>query len=224
MEPVRRTVPVGTKPLPVVLSGAGVITQTQEPPAAQAQEAELRLGIYGGTFDPVHHGHLILARDAMEILKLDRVIFIPAAISPHKLGTQPAPAELRLQMLAQAVENEPGFEIDESELHREGPSYTVDTMEALRARQPAARYFYLIGSDNEAKLTEWHRYEELRQMVEFVVFAREEKGPPEAHPTLSRRVDISATEIRDRIARGASIRYLVPEPVRLLIEQHRLYR
>ena len=161
----------------------------------------MRVALYGGTFDPIHHGHLILARDAIELLELDRVIFIPAAI----LG-------------------EPRFELDESELARTGPSYTIDTVEAMRARRPDTRLFYLIGHDNVAKLDTWHRIGDLRRLVEFIVFGRGEHDAPHPFPTLPRRVDISASEIRDRVARGASIRYLVPEPVRLLIEQHRLYR
>ncbi len=183
-----------------------------------------RIGIFGGTFDPVHNGHLILARDAMEALGLERVIFVPAALSPHKLGSQPAPAPLRLEMLAGAIAGEPGFDLDASELDRPGPSFTIDTVEALRARFPLARCIYLIGRDNEAKLAEWRRYEELRQMTEFVVLDRREEGQAEGVRAVPRRIDISATEIRERIARGASIRYLVPEPVRKLIEQHRLYR
>lgn len=183
-----------------------------------------RIALYGGTFDPVHHGHLILARDAIELLRLDRVIFIPAAISPHKLGTAPTPARLRSELLARAIEGEPRFELDECELHREGPSYTIDTVEAMHARHPGAEFFYLIGHDNVRKLHTWHRFEDLRALVQFAVFDREECNAGHTYPVLRRRVDISATEIRERIARGASIRYLVPETVREFIEQHHLYR
>ena len=152
------------------------------------------------------------------------MIFIPAAVSPHKLGTAPTPAEVRRDMVARAIEGEPRFELDESELHRSGPSYTFDTVEAMRARRPGARLFYLIGSDNVPKLHTWHRYEELRTLVEFVVFDRDTPTVEHSFARLPRRVDISATEIRRRIAQGESIRYLVPESVRELIEDHRLYR
>jgi nicotinate-nucleotide adenylyltransferase len=94
----------------------------------------MRLALYGGTFDPVHHGHLLLARDALEVLELDRVIFVPAALSPHKLATSPASPELRRAMLAAAVAEEPGFDLDDSELHLPGPSFAIDTVERARAR------------------------------------------------------------------------------------------
>jgi nicotinate-nucleotide adenylyltransferase len=189
----------------------------------------LRVGLYGGTFDPIHHGHLILARDAIEQLGLDRIVFLPAAISPHKLARAPAPAELRREMVAAAIAGEPRFEMDDSELRRSGPSFSIDSVERFRARHPEARLYYLIGADNVRDLSTWRRIEELRRMVQFVVFGRggenSEPNSEEAHefPVLPRRIDISATEIRRRVASGISIRYLVPEPVRLLIESHHLY-
>jgi nicotinate-nucleotide adenylyltransferase len=183
----------------------------------------MRLALFGGSFDPIHHGHLILARDAIEQLDLDRVIFIPAAISPHKLHTSPALGEVRCAMVAAAIAGEPRFELDASELSRSGPSFTIHTVEATRARLPEARLFYLIGHDNLAKLHTWHRIEDLRRLVEFVVFGRGENESSHPFHSLQRRLDLSATEIRARVARGASIRYLVPETVSHLIEQHRLY-
>jgi nicotinate-nucleotide adenylyltransferase len=186
----------------------------------------MRLALYGGTFDPVHHGHLILARDALEELKLDRVIFIPARLSPHKLASSPAPSNVRREMLAAAIAEEPAFAVDDSELSCTGPSFTIDTVERVRAAQPEATLFYLIGADNLRALHTWRRIEDLRRLVEFVVFGRngkEEEGPGQFR-TLTRRVDISATEVRQRVARGESIRYLVPEPVRSLIAAHHLYQ
>jgi nicotinate-nucleotide adenylyltransferase len=188
----------------------------------------LRIGLYGGTFDPIHHGHLILARDAIEQLGLDRVVFLPAAISPHKLARAPAPAELRRAMVAAAIAGEPRFVLDDSELHRTGPSFTIDSVESIRARTPEARLFYLIGADNLRELHMWRRIEELRQLVQFVIFGRDlgRDHPEAAHdfPTLPRRIDISATEIRERVARGVSVRYLVPEAVLSLIISHQLYQ
>jgi len=186
----------------------------------------MRLALYGGTFDPVHHGHLILARDALEELQLDRVIFIPAGLSPHKLATSPAPAALRREMLAAAIADEPGFTLDDSELAATGPSFTIDTVERVRATHPEAQIYYLIGADNLRELHTWRRIEDLRRLVEFVVFGRGEatERPTEPFRTLSRRIDISATEVRQRVARGDSIRYLVPEPVRSLITAHHLYQ
>ncbi len=198
-----------------------------------------RIGLYGGTFDPVHHGHLILGRDAVEALGLDRLIFLPAAVSPHKLGRAPgATGPQRRAMLAAALAGEERFALDDRELHRTGPSFTVDTVRDLRGELPGGtEWFYLIGEDNVAALPTWHRVEELSTLVRFVVFRREEKSssPPSAFrllpsafylppSPLSRLVDISATEIRNRVAKSQSIRYLVPEVVSEFIEAQRLYR
>ncbi len=184
----------------------------------------MKIGLYGGSFDPIHHGHLILAREAREQLGLDRVLFIPAALSPHKLASAPTPGEARREMVAAAVAGEPGFACEDCDLHRAGPSFAIETVRELRVRWPEADFFYLIGHDNVAKLPTWHSYEELRRAVQFVVFGRGEHDAPHDFPTIVRRVDISATEIRSRVAQGDSIRYLVPEPVREIIEQRRLYK
>ena len=181
------------------------------------------MALYGGTFDPIHHGHLILARDAIELLKLDRVIFIPAALSPHKPGTTPAPAALRREMLHAALEGEPRFELDDCELQRGGASFTIDTVEHLRKTHTEAEIFYLIGRDNVRELHTWRRIDDLRRLVKFVVFDRGESSADSEMPSLARRLDISATEIRQRVAHGSSIRYLVPEKVRAMIERHHLY-
>jgi nicotinate-nucleotide adenylyltransferase len=184
----------------------------------------LRIALYGGTFDPVHHGHLILARDAIEQLSLDRVIFIPAAISPHKPGTVPAPGAARREMLEAAIAGEPRFSVDACELEREGPSFAIETVESMRDQFAAAALFYLIGEDNVPKLDTWHRIAELRQLVTFVVFDRGQSRIPHAMPKLSRRIDISATEIRRRVAEGLPIDHLVPPPVATLIAKQHLYQ
>jgi nicotinate-nucleotide adenylyltransferase len=185
----------------------------------------MRIGIMGGTFDPIHNGHLILARDAREALDLHRIIFVPNHLSPHKLGGFAAPAELRAAMVRAAIEAEPGFEIDEVEILRGGPSYTIDTLLHLRTLHPEADLFYLIGEDNLAELHTWRRAEELPLLVQLVVMARGADGPPHPFITLhQRRIDISSTDIRGRIAKGQSIRYLVPDKVRAIIEKHQLYR
>ena len=188
-----------------------------------------RIGIYGGTFDPVHTGHLILARDAVELLDLARMIFVPAAVSPHKLDRAPgASGADRLAMLRAAVADESAFEVDALELDRPGPSYTFDTVAALQARRPDAEWHYLIGADNVPDLSTWHRADELRARVKFAVFHRRAPDgvvPGAAGlPTLGRVVDLSSTEIRNRVASGLSIRYLVPERVRDYIEACGLYR
>lgn len=189
----------------------------------------MRVALFGGSFDPVHHGHLLIAQDALEQLRLDRLVFIPAGINPHKLQQAPIASPLqRLQMLQAATAGVAHFECDPLELERSGPSYTVDTVEAYKQRWPQARLFLLLGEDNLAKLHTWHRIERLRELVEFVCFGRtlgEGQAPsPQDHLRLERRIDISSTEIRQRIARGLPIHYLVPESVRALIQSNALYK
>jgi nicotinate-nucleotide adenylyltransferase len=187
-----------------------------------------RLGIFGGSFDPVHLGHLLLARDAVEELGLERLILIPAAVNPHRMDAAPrAPGWARWEMLRLATLGESSLEVDPLELEREGPSYSIDTVEALQRRWPGREFFLLIGEDNLAKLPAWHRFAELGARVRFVCFGRRFEGnPPSELPPLhrlQRRVDISSTEIRARIAKRLPIRYLVPEAVRHFIETHGLY-
>ena len=182
------------------------------------------IGIFGGTFDPVHLGHLLLARDAIEQLRLEELLFIPAAISPHKLGKSPAAADGRVEMLRAAIEGEPRFGLDTLELERPAPSFAIDTIEALRARSSDAQLVYLIGEDNVARLSTWHRFDELSKMVQFAVLDRSGLKTVHPYPTVRRHVDISATDIRNRVARGLSIRYLVPPAVEQIIQARQLYR
>lgn len=185
----------------------------------------MRIGIMGGSFDPIHSGHLILGRDAREALDLHKLIFVPNHRSPHKLRGVSAPAELRGAMVRAAIDGEHGFEMDEVEILRGGTSYAIDTVLHLHALHPEDEFFYLIGEDNLAELHTWRRLDELHYLVQWVVMARGTDGPPHPYITLhQRRVDISSTEIRQRIAKGQSIRYLVPDKVREIIENHQLYR
>ena len=183
----------------------------------------MRIGIYGGTFDPVHHGHLILAQQALEEFKLDRLVFVPAAESPFKLHNHTAPASDRLAMLRLAIEGEERFEVDALEIERGGVSYSIDTVKMFRSRDPEAELFFLVGEDNAYRLTEWHRFEELRKLVAFVVLSRSEDFASPEYPVVQRRIEISSTEIRNRVANQESITYLVPESVEHYIEQHQLY-
>jgi len=182
-----------------------------------------RIGIYGGTFDPIHHAHLIFAREAREMLALEKIIFVPAAISPGK-DSPVASAEMRLSMLRAAIKGETGLVVDECELNRPPPSYTIDTIEEIRRREADSEIYYLIGEDNLSGLANWHRFDRLQKMVRFVVLDR--TGTQTNHPyqVVHRRIDISATEIRKRIASGRSIRYLVPPAVEEIIRQSNLYR
>jgi nicotinate-nucleotide adenylyltransferase len=182
-----------------------------------------KIGIFGGTFDPIHHGHLILARDAVETLQLDKVVFVPAAISPHKLARKPTAPAIRLEMLRAAIEAEAPFAVDALELERPSPSYAVDTVETLRQREPGAEFFYLIGEDNIARLSTWHRFPELSQMVQFAVLDRSGLNTAHPYPAIRRHLDISATDIRKRVASGRSIRYLVPPAVETIIRERQLY-
>jgi nicotinate-nucleotide adenylyltransferase len=188
----------------------------------------LRLGLFGGSFDPVHTGHLLMARDAVEELSLDRLLLVPAAVNPHRLDAGPRVAGAdRLAMLRAATADEPRLEVDALELERSGPSYSIDTVETLQARWPGAEIFLLLGEDNLPKLPEWHRYADLCHKVRFVCFGRRFEGalPPDLPPMhrLARRVDISSTEIRTRIAKRLPIRYLVPDAVYRFIVEHGLY-
>ena len=183
-----------------------------------------KIGLYGGSFDPIHNGHLILARDAMERLELDKVIFLPARISPHKLDRPPAPPEARCLMLATAIADEPCFEMDACEIEREGPSFTIDTVQLFRNRSPAAKLDYFNGDDNLPELDTWKDFANLRDLVQFVVLSRAGMPFLSEFPTITRHIEISSTEIRNRVARGLSVRYLAPLPACELIARLRLYR
>lgn len=183
-----------------------------------------KIAIYGGTFDPVHHAHLILARQAIETLGLAKVILVPAAISPLKKAAPVASGEVRLAMLRAAIKGEPEFELSECELLRAPPSYTIDTVEDIRRREPGATMYCLIGEDNVEQLPKWHRFAELERSVEFVVLDRSGKQPSHSYQLIHRRIDISATEIRRRVAQSESIRYLVPDAVGEIIQREKLYR
>lgn len=185
---------------------------------------ELRkIGIYGGTFDPIHHGHLILAREARERLDLETIIFVPAAVSPFKNAPVTAAAD-RLAMLEAAITGEAGFAIDRIELNHPPPSYTIDTVESIRGREGDAELFYLLGQDNVADLSRWHRFEDLQKLVHFVVLDRTSEPANHPHVLVQRKIDISATEIRKRVASHRSIRYLVPEAVEEIIRRRGLYQ
>jgi nicotinate-nucleotide adenylyltransferase len=182
-----------------------------------------RIGIYGGTFDPIHHAHLILAREAWELLQLEKIIFVPAAISPFK-ETPAAGGEMRLSMLQAAIQGEAGFVTDDCELRRSPPSYTIDTITDIRQRETDADIYYLVGEDNIPSLPNWHRFDELKKMVRFIVLDRSGTAGEHPYATVRRKIDISATEIRKRVASERSIRYLVPPAVEEIIRQGNLYR
>ena len=182
-----------------------------------------KIGIYGGTFDPIHHGHLILGRQACEELGLEQLIFVPAALSPFKREAR-ASGEKRLSILQAAIEGQDGFSADDCELKRPPPSYSIDTVLQIRDREPKAELFWLVGADNVEGLRKWHRFEELKNLVQFVVLDRACGGAKQPYPIIQRNIDISATEIRNRVAAGRSIGYLVPRAVEEIIRRENLYR
>ena len=182
-----------------------------------------KIGIYGGTFDPIHHAHLILARDALETLGVDEIIFVPASISPLKKTAPVASGELRLAMLRAAIKGEPKFVLGDCELRRPPPSYTIDTVEEVRQGHRHTTIYCLIGEDNVQTLKKWHRFDALEKMVNFIILDRTGQPPTSSYPVIDRKIDISATEIRTRVASGRSIRYLVPPAVEEIIRREKLY-
>jgi len=197
----------------------------------------MRIGVFGGTFDPPHLGHVAVAEDARKHLKLDRLLFVPAHVSPFKVGERGiTDRDIRLGLTKAAVEGRRGLGVDRLELDRDPPSYTVDTLRALRARMPEAELFLLIGADQWASFGRWKDVRLLPGMATIVVMAREGQDPADIDPGLPegveipwrsvevRRVDVSSTEVRERVREGASIDDLVPEAVARLIDEHKLYR
>jgi nicotinate-nucleotide adenylyltransferase len=181
------------------------------------------VGVFGGTFDPVHVGHLAIANAALDELGLDRLYFVPARRSPLKQDGPIASAEDRLAMLSAAIADEPRFHISRAELDRNGPSFTVDTLEALRGE---GALFLILGSDAYADFERWREPARIRELATIVLAAR--PGVPNAPAGVrkldSPLMDISSRELRARAARGRSLRYLVPKAALRYIEEHRLYR
>jgi nicotinate-nucleotide adenylyltransferase len=192
----------------------------------------LRLGIYGGTFDPVHVGHLLLARDALEQCRLDAVMFVPCAQSPLKKRGAPVPAARRLALLKLALRGEPRFWLSRCELDRPAPSYSIETAREIQEAFPHAHLFWLLGQDQWTQIGRWKSPAELRQLVRFIRLPRADGSAPPPPSRDSRvldlprprRIDISATEIRRRVNSGLPIDHLVPAPVAAYIRRHALYR
>jgi len=192
----------------------------------------VKIGLYGGSFDPVHFGHLIVAQEAYERFGLDRVIFIPAAQSPRKPDTASASAEDRLAMVQAATQDDPRFAVSDIELRRGGVSYTLDTVRELQSRSPSDTFYWIIGADQAARLPEWHAIEQLAPLVEFI--AVERPGSPALAPASvpglrvqrleSRLIDISSTQLRERARRGLPLEYFIPHKALVYLKAHCLYR
>jgi len=200
-----------------------------------------RIGLFGGSFNPIHFGHLITARSVAEQLGHARIMLIPASVPPHKQHAALAAPEHRLEMARRAVAGDPLFEVSDMELRRAGPSYTFDTVTALRARfGDAATFDWIIGADTLPELITWHRISELVRIVQFVTMVRPGQPPRDletlracvgdaafdgllAHRLTTPAVEISATDLRGRVARGDSIRYCCPDSVIDYIQAQKLY-
>lgn len=195
----------------------------------------MRIGLYGGTFDPVHYGHLVLAEACREACRLDEVWFVPAQISPHKLDAKTSPPAQRIDMLEFALAGLPEFRISRIEVDRPGPSYTVDTLERLTRERPADEWFLFLGADSVVDFSLWRSPSRIAELATLVIVNRGRTPAPldairslvsaERPPleVMMPGIDISATDIRRRAATGRSIRFLVPRAVEHYIREKRLY-
>jgi nicotinate-nucleotide adenylyltransferase len=201
----------------------------------------VRVGVFGGTFDPIHVGHLILAEQCREQANLDEVLFVPAARPPHKQNVTLTSFERRAEMIALAISGQPAFRLNEMEKDRPGPSYTVDTLRILTERQPPSELFLILGSDAVHDLPGWRDPSGILRLATLLINARpgwdlppldtlsqtlgcREDAPVRAVVVHSPLVDISSRDIRQRLAAGKSIRYLVPRAVEAYIHDKKLWR
>jgi nicotinate-nucleotide adenylyltransferase len=189
----------------------------------------MKIGIFGGSFDPVHIGHLLVAQAAVEELGLDRLFFIPAAQSPFKSENQIAPAEIRLQLLRLALAGKMNCEIDEQEIKRCGISYSIETLRDYAKRFQDAQLFYLIGADNISKLNEWREANELAKLAVFIAIPRPGESAMEFPKPFRGRIlkgfpiEISASQIRERVKANLPIENLVPPFVADAIHAAKIY-
>lgn len=190
-----------------------------------------RVGVFGGTFDPLHVGHLVAAQDVHHALELDRLLFVPAARPPHKGERGLTDPHVREEMVRAAVGDDPRFEVSDLEIRRGGVSYTIDTLRSLEEFYTRAEVFLIVGTDQLAELDTWKEPEELARMARLTVISREGEDPDRLRAPVDvsfecvpvTRVDVSSTLIRERVRAGEPIRYLVPDAVRRIIERERLY-
>jgi len=197
------------------------------------QVTSLRLGIFGGSFDPVHLGHLLAAQDALEQADLHQVVFMPTAQAPLKDRAPGIRGDQRLALLRAAIAGDARFAVSTLELERGGVSYTIDTARVLRVAHPQAELFWIIGADQAGRLAQWREIAALGELVQFIVLARPGFPlPAMAHrpaglrllPVGVHELAISSSEIRSRIASGRPVRYFLPAAVADCIEREQLYR
>ena len=194
----------------------------------------MKIGLYGGTFDPVHIGHLLLAEWIREELDLREIIFIPAAIPPHKKENKITSAALRMQMLEQAIQGNSSFKISDFELNNEGVSYSLNTILHFRQTVKISRdnLFFIIGADNLVTFSSWHKPEEVKRNCRVVVYRRSGIKLSDVPESLLNEMtildnplfDISSSEIREQVRHGKSIKYMVPSEIEALIFENHLYK
>lgn len=185
------------------------------------------VGLFGGSFDPIHLGHLLVAQAVVEALELEELRFVPARLQPFKRGRHGAAAEDRAAMVELAIRGEPRFRLERSELSREGPSYTVETLRELAAREPGREFALVVGADAAEELPSWREGSDIPKLARIVAFARSGRPVPAAawvwRTVEVPAVGISSTEIRARVRAGRSVRYWVPEAVAEYVAARRLY-
>ncbi len=187
----------------------------------------MRLGIFGGSFDPPHVGHLLVVADAFDALGLDHLVFVPAGVQPLKAGQAVAGAGHRLAMVRLLVGDDRRFSVDPIETEREGLSYTVETLAAFAEKYPQAERYFLVGTDVLASFAQWREPDRVLRLATIALMRREGdvgRVPDGAVHVETRRVDVSSTEIRERVRTGRAIRGFVPEAVEAYIAAQRLYR
>jgi nicotinate-nucleotide adenylyltransferase len=185
-----------------------------------------KIGILGGTFDPPHNGHLLIANEVLSELRLDEIWFMPNQEPPHKRKSESVGNLERLDMLELAIDGNTNFRIEKIELERSGPSYTVNTMRLLNERYPNHQFFFIIGADMIEYLPKWHKIDELVNLVQFVGVERPKYSNKTDYPVIYVDVpgfDVSSSLIRERINTGKTVRYLLPDNVIKYIEEKYLY-
>jgi len=186
----------------------------------------MKVGILGGTFDPPHYGHLLIANEVLSTLQLDEIWFMPNQEPPHKKKSDSIKNEDRLKMLELAICGNTAFRVETIELHRQGPSYTVDTMKMINDQYSDHQFFFIIGADMIEYLPKWYKIDELIKLVQFVGVKRPTYNSQTDYPVLCIDVpalEVSSSMIRDRVKNGKTIRYLLPDPVIQYIEEKHLY-
>jgi len=184
-----------------------------------------RIGILGGTFNPIHVGHLAMAQMAQEKVGLDKVFFIPAFIPPHKTSKNLAAAKDRLSMVRLAIAGNPSFKVSDYEIKKGGRSFSIDTVKHFRKIYTGkAKLYFIIGGDSLATLKTWKQVDDLLKLVTFIVVSRPGYKGSHKHVPVDLALDIASRDLRKRVAQGKSIKYLVPDKVIRYIEQHSLYQ